>query len=217
MRGEDGGESGPFHQRAVFGPADRGIVGVGPQKGVGETCEDRVVSLLIRAADIFRETFGPGGEGGVPQMADQGDDRVLGQLAEIHAAGDGEREQQNGIAERVFLNSRAQSRRQFQQFLGEEGGRVRGWDIGHGRRMARIVRCSKGCAACWLIVPRAIRRPIVARQPMIWSGTWGPPLFRIRYQSGEAPQLNAHEFPQPGVRGVVATGLVPDHVNRQRR
>ena len=60
-------------------------------------------SSLIGAADIVREPLGAGGERGVAQMADQRGDRVLGQTALIHAAGDGEGDQQNGIAERVFF------------------------------------------------------------------------------------------------------------------
>ena len=54
-----------------------------------------------------------------------------------------ERHQQNRIAKRVLRRPRAHPRRQVQQFLGEKTGRIRRGNIGHGKTMARFVRCSK--------------------------------------------------------------------------
>jgi hypothetical protein len=110
---------------------------------VGEACEDGVVLLLIHTTDIGGEALGASGEGRITKVANEGGDGVLGQSSLVHAASDGEGDQQNGISERVFLGPCAQSRGEVQEFLGERSRRVWGWNVWHARRMARIVRRSK--------------------------------------------------------------------------
>src|ERR1041385_8594671 len=123
MRGEYRRETRPFHQRAVFRPTNRGVVGVRAQQGLREAGEGGVGFAWIDPADITRETLGAAEESGIAKVTDQGGDGVLGQTALVHAAGDCESDRQNRVAERVLVRARAQSRRELQEFLSEKGGR----------------------------------------------------------------------------------------------
>ena len=53
------------------------------------------------------------------------------------------RERQDAIGEPAVLHARAQPRGHLQQFLGEQGGRVGGKDIGHPGSMARMPRAAE--------------------------------------------------------------------------
>ena len=55
MGGEHRGEARAFHQRAIFGPADRAVVGIGTQQMLCEAGQHGVVRGLVDAADVVGE------------------------------------------------------------------------------------------------------------------------------------------------------------------
>ena len=73
---------------------------------MGEAGEGGVVPRQIGASHISGEPVRARGERGVAQMSDQRRDGVLSQLAEIHTAGDGEGDKQDGVPERILLHPR---------------------------------------------------------------------------------------------------------------
>jgi hypothetical protein len=85
--------------------------------------ENGVVRLCIDATDIGRDTTGAVGESSIPQITDKGADIGLVQASHVHLAGDRQGDQQNRIAERIFVGPGAQAGGEVQKFLGQDRGR----------------------------------------------------------------------------------------------
>ena len=60
----------------------------------------------------------------------------------VDASADGERHQQDRIAERILIRPRTEPRGQLQQVVGELPGEILR-HVWHGRILRRLVRCSK--------------------------------------------------------------------------
>ncbi len=151
MRGEHRRKPRPFHQRAIFRPAHRAVVRIRSQQSLRQVVQDRGMRRDVGAADIVGDAACTIGEGRVAQVFDQRPDRDVVQRAGLDAPADRQRHQQDGIAERVFLGTGGDARRQLQEFLGERPCPIEG-SVRHHGILRRIVHCSKTRIA----VPRGV-------------------------------------------------------------
>ena len=118
MRGEHRGEARALHQGAILGPAHRAVVRIRPQQALRQFPQRRDVRRRIGAADIVGDAPCAVGKSAIAQMPDQRADRRIVQRTGLDAPVDRQRDQQHGIAERVFLGARGDARGQLQEFLG---------------------------------------------------------------------------------------------------
>ncbi len=146
MRGEHRGKARPLHQGAILGPAHRAVVRIRPQQALRQFPQRRDMRRHIGAADIVGDAACAIGEGAVAQVPDQRADRRIVQRTGLDAPVDRQRDQQDGIAERVFLGAGSNARGQLQEFLGERPCPIEG-SIRHRGILRRIVQCSKKRAA----------------------------------------------------------------------
>ena len=72
----------------------------------------------IGAADIVGDAPCAAGKSAIAQVPDQRADRRIVQRTGLDAPVDRKRDQQDGIAERVFLGTSGDARGQLQEFLG---------------------------------------------------------------------------------------------------
>ena len=121
--------------------------GSGRSRRCASSCSDRGVRRDIGAADIVGDAPRAIGESGVAQVPDQRADRSIVQRAGLDAPADRQRDQQDGIAERIFLGARGDARGQLQEFLGERPCPIE-WSVRHRGILRRIVRCSKRRMDC---------------------------------------------------------------------
>ena len=142
MRGEHGGETRPFHQCAILGPAHRAVVRIGPQQALRQVLQHCGMRRDVGAADIVGDALGTVGEGGVAQVADQRGDGVVVQRTGLDAPADRQRDQQDGIAERVFLGARGECARSAPGVPGRVARSDRRERPAQGS-LRRIVHCSK--------------------------------------------------------------------------
>ena len=140
-------EARPFHQGAVLRPAHRAVIRIGAQQALRQLLQDRGVDRDIGAADIVRDTPRAIGESGVAQIPDQSPDRSIVQCARLDTAADRQRNQQDGIAERILIGARGDARCQLQEFLGNWPCPIE-WSVRHRGILRRIVQCSKRWMHC---------------------------------------------------------------------
>ena len=88
MCGEHRRKTRAFRQCAVFRPAHRTVVRIGPQQVLRQTGQDAVVALGVDATKVYRNARRPVHECRVPQIADQRGNIRLGKAAVVQLAGD---------------------------------------------------------------------------------------------------------------------------------
>ncbi len=142
MRGEHGGKARPLHQGAIFGPPHRAVVRIRSQQTLRQFPQRRDVPRHIGAPHIVGNAACPIDESAVAQMLDQRAQRRIVQRTGLDAPVDRQRDQQDRIAERVFLGAGGDARGQLQEFLGERPCPIEG-GIRHRVILRQIVQCSK--------------------------------------------------------------------------
>jgi hypothetical protein len=146
MRGEHRGKARPLHQGAVLGPAHRTVVRIWPHQALRQFPQRCDMRRRIGAADILGDASCAAGERAVAQVSDQRADRRIVQRTGLDAPVDRKRDQQDRVAERVFLGAGRNPRGQLQEFLGKRPCPIEG-SVRHPGILRRIVRCSKQSVA----------------------------------------------------------------------
>ena len=111
MGGEHTCEPGAFDQRAIFGPAHRAVIWIGPQQPTCQLVQDRVVRRAIGAADVVGEAVGAVDQRRVAQVPDQRVDVTIIQGTGAYAAADRQSDQQDRIAEGILTGACSDTRR----------------------------------------------------------------------------------------------------------
>jgi len=99
MRSEHRGEPRALDQSAIFGPAHRTVIWIGPQQPTRQLVQNSIVRHPIGAADVVRNTAGTVDKRRVAQVMNQLADVIAVEGADAYATADCQRYQQDRIAE----------------------------------------------------------------------------------------------------------------------